>query len=61
MLVRQSSVAAFLAFASNGAYLAGLGHRRAAVEDSRLLPLTELPLVPLPRQRPRRRRKDQQV
>ena len=44
MLVRQSSVAAFLAFASNDAYLAGLGHRRAAVEDSRLLPLTELPL-----------------
>ena len=44
MLVRQSSVAAFLAFAGNDAYLAGLGHRRAAVEDSRLLPLTELPL-----------------
>jgi hypothetical protein len=44
MLVRQSSVAAFLAFASNDAYLAGLGHRTAAVEDSRLLPLMELPL-----------------
>lgn len=44
MLVRQSSVATFLAFASNAAYLAGLGHRRAAIEDSRLLPLTELPL-----------------
>ena len=44
MLVRQSSVAAFLAFANNDAYLAGLGHRKAAVENSRLLPLTELPL-----------------
>jgi hypothetical protein len=44
MLVRQSSVAAFLAFASHDAYLAGVGHRTAAIEDSRLLPLTELPL-----------------
>ncbi|MFG1463348.1 hypothetical protein V5F77_10630 [Xanthobacter sp. DSM 24535] len=34
MLVRQSSVAAaFLAFASHGAYMAGLGHRAAALED----------------------------
>lgn len=41
MLVRQSSVAAFLAFASHDAYLAGLGHRAAAIEDSRLLPLSE--------------------
>lgn len=45
MLVRQSGVASFLAFASHEAYLAGLGHRRAALEDSRLLPLTELPLL----------------
>ena len=44
MLVRQSSIASFLAFASHDAYLAGLGHRTAALEDSRLLPLTELPL-----------------
>lgn len=44
MLVRQSSVVSFLAFASHDAYLAGLGHRAAAIEDSRLLPLTELPL-----------------
>ncbi|MFG1414114.1 DUF1330 domain-containing protein [Xanthobacter sp. VTT E-85241] len=43
MLVRQTSVAAFLAFARHDAYLAGLGHRTAALEDSRLLPLTELP------------------
>lgn len=41
MLVRQSSVAAFLAFASHDAYLAGLGHRAAAIEDSRLLPLSQ--------------------
>jgi len=39
MLVRQSSVAAFLEFASNQAYLSGIGHRLAALEDSRLLPL----------------------
>ncbi len=43
VLVRQTSVAAFLAFASHGAYLAGLGHRTAALQDSRLLPLAELP------------------
>jgi len=43
MLVKQSSVQAFLAFAGDDAYLAGLGHRTAAVEDSRLLPLVENP------------------
>jgi Domain of unknown function (DUF1330) len=41
MIVRQSNVASFVAFASNTEYLAGLGHRTAAVEDSRLLPLEE--------------------
>lgn len=41
MLVRQASVASFLEFASNEAYLKGMGHRVAALEDSRLLPLTE--------------------
>jgi hypothetical protein len=41
--VRQSSVQAFMAFATDAAYLAGLGHRTAALEDSRLLPLAELP------------------
>lgn len=40
MLVRQSSAEAFLAFAENQAFLSGLGHRTAAVEDSRLLPLS---------------------
>lgn len=39
LLVEQSSPAAFLAFASNTDYLAGIGHRTAALEDSRLLPL----------------------
>jgi hypothetical protein len=42
MLVRQPSVEAFMAFATNEAYLAGIGHRTAAVEDSRLLPLVEM-------------------
>lgn len=44
MLVRQSSVAAFLAFAENETYLAGIGHRVAAIEDARLLPLEEMSL-----------------
>jgi len=44
MLVRQASVAEFLAFASNEAYLAAIGHRTAALEDSRLLPIVEEPL-----------------
>lgn len=42
MLVQQSSTEAFLAFASDEAYLAGIGHRTAALEDSRLLPLQEV-------------------
>jgi len=41
MLVRQTSLASFMAFASNQAYLAGTGHRIAALEDSRLLPIVE--------------------
>lgn len=41
MLVRQSSMGSFLAFASNQGYLVGLAHRTAALEDSRLLPLLE--------------------
>lgn len=47
MLVRQSSVQAFLAFAQDEGYLAGIGHRTAALEDSRLLPLVELPVAAL--------------
>jgi hypothetical protein len=41
MLVRQKSLPDFMAFASNQKYLAGMGHRTAALEDSRLLPLVE--------------------
>jgi uncharacterized protein (DUF1330 family) len=41
MLIQQSSTASFMAFASNSEYLAGIGHRAAALEDSRLLPLQE--------------------
>ncbi len=39
MLVRHRSVADFLAFAKDPGYLAGAGHRTAALADSRLLPL----------------------
>jgi uncharacterized protein (DUF1330 family) len=45
MLIRQRSVAAFLAFASDAGYLAGIGHRTAALVDSRLLPLVEGPMA----------------
>ena len=41
MLVRQKSLSDFIAFSSNQGYLAGIGHRTAALEDSRLLPLVE--------------------
>lgn len=41
LLVRHRSVDAFLSFASNDDYLVGIGHRIAALEDSRLLPLVE--------------------
>jgi hypothetical protein len=40
MLIRQSSIDSFMAFADNPDYLAGLGHRRAALVESRLLPMT---------------------
>ena len=43
MLVRHRSAQVFLAFASNTDYAAGLGHRIAALEDSRLLPITPRP------------------
>ena len=44
MLIRQASVSDFFAFAANEGYLAGMGHRTAALEDSRLLPIVERPL-----------------
>jgi len=39
LLVRHRSVETFMAFASDEAYGQGLGHRLAAISDSRLLPL----------------------
>lgn len=41
MLVRQKSLETFLSFATHRPYLAGIGHRTAALEDSRLLPLVQ--------------------
>ena len=41
MLIKQNSVADFMVFASNLEYMMGVGHRTAALEDSRLLPLVE--------------------
>jgi len=41
LLVRQRPVSDFLSCATNEAYLRGLSHRTAALEDSRLLPLVE--------------------
>lgn len=43
MLVRQGALASFMAFASHTGYVAGPGHRTAAVVDSRLLPVVEMP------------------
>ena len=42
MLIRQKSLADFVAFASNEEYMAGIGHRTAALLDSRLLPIVEM-------------------
>ena len=42
VLVRHQSAQAFLGFAQDPAYLAGAGHRIAALADSRLIPLTEV-------------------
>lgn len=44
MLVRHKDVPTFLAFETDTAYLAGIGHRTAAIEDSRLLPLSVIPV-----------------
>lgn len=41
LLVRYPSADAFLSFSANDAYLEGLGHRFAALADSRLLPMVE--------------------
>jgi hypothetical protein len=39
MLVRHPSVQAFIDMADDADYLSGIGHRVAALEDSRLLPI----------------------
>ena len=41
MLVRYPGIEQFLAMAQNSDYLAGIGHRSAALEDSRLIPIEE--------------------
>ena len=42
LLVRQASIEKFIGFASNQDYLRGIGHRTAALEDSRLLPISAI-------------------
>ncbi len=41
LLIRHQSTESFIAFAQDQEYVKGIGHRTAALEDSRLLPLTE--------------------
>ena len=41
MLIRQNSLQDFLSFSANADYQIVLGHRTAALEDSRLLPVVE--------------------
>lgn len=43
MLVRKSSLASLLAFLNHISYLEGFGHRTVAIEDFRLMPITESP------------------
>lgn len=42
LLIRQSSVESFVAFATDQEYLKGIGHRVAAVVDSRIVPLEDV-------------------
>lgn len=44
ILVKHASVQAFMGFARDEGYLKIAGHRTAALEDSRLLPISEVPL-----------------
>jgi len=46
MVVRQNSIEDFIAFAAHRDYLKGIGHRTAALEDSRLLPLSDMRVMP---------------
>ncbi len=43
LLVQHESATAFIGFAQDADYLATAGHRTAALEDSRLLPIEQLP------------------
>lgn len=45
MLIKQNSIESFLNFESHEEYLKGIGHRTAALEDSRLLPMVENNLI----------------
>jgi hypothetical protein len=42
LLIRQESVDSFIAFATNQEYMKGIGHRVAAVQDSRIVPLEDI-------------------
>ena len=42
MLIKQKSLSDFLAFATNPLYLKIIGHREAAIIDSRLLPMEQI-------------------
>lgn len=41
MIIRQRSLVDFMTFSSNPGFMAGMGHRKAALLDSRLLPMVE--------------------
>lgn len=41
LLVKQNSVNSFIAFESDKEYMKGIGHRTAALSDSRLLPIIQ--------------------
>ena len=41
VLIRQESLESFFNFATHTDYQAGIGHRAAALEDSRILPLED--------------------
>ncbi len=45
LLVKHKDVSTFLNFAQNKEYLKGIGHRTAALDDSRLLPIEENKLI----------------
>lgn len=45
LLIRQTSLESLFSFAANPDYLEGTGHRTAALLDSRILPLTDIPRV----------------